>query len=445
VEGSAVVFGKALEYDFLAGWIKYNRMLRGVSQEALAYGICSTSHLSYFENGRKSLRSEIIEALLKKLKIDSITEVESMGLIRQSFHDLMLQIEGFDYEYAEVTYSRLLEHEPLIQTSPYSMEFTVYRLVYRILVERMSLAELSPSVQALDKVYGSLHRDLQYAYLLSTGKLIYDSGDHEEGLARLRNACGLKETPWIHYRLGVEYCNNHEPFKAIYYLEKALRAYESDGRYRNALSCHSFLGKCHMELGAFEKAEAHLKAVLAGSDYFHVEKNVFGIYTAFADLYLAMGRYEDSAEWSRQAMNHPDGANEAGSAAARWSRAAWNLPEQPVLGACLYVEACIRLGRTADCRTVFEKYLDEGYKDSRYYPYLSCLHTGIYHAGTTEFYREAAGTALPYYRGLGYLNIVNKLQWMLIEYLEKNRRYKEANRIYKELLQQSHVHINNRL
>src|SRR5690349_13076615 len=98
MESTIVVLGKELEYDFLSAWIKYTRIKNGYSQEALAHGICSISHLSYFENGKKRLRKEIIEALLKRLNIEKIDKLASIGLVRQKLNTMMNDIESFNYE-----------------------------------------------------------------------------------------------------------------------------------------------------------------------------------------------------------------------------------------------------------------------------------------------------------------------------------------------------------
>ena len=58
------VLGEELEYDFLSAWIKYTRM-----KNSLLHGTCSVSHLSYFKNGKKHLRKETIEILLRKLNV----------------------------------------------------------------------------------------------------------------------------------------------------------------------------------------------------------------------------------------------------------------------------------------------------------------------------------------------------------------------------------------
>jgi transcriptional regulator with XRE-family HTH domain len=174
------IFGNKFEYDFLSGWIKYNRIEAGISQEALAHGICSTSHLSYFENGKKKLRGELIEALLKKLKITAIIGVSDIGLIRQKLHKLMFQVEGFEYEAAEVTFTELLSLEPLLRTSPYNIEFNIYKPMYNIFVERKGYKELENSIDKLDRICANLDKEIIYikGYLvkpnIKIAKLAYD-------------------------------------------------------------------------------------------------------------------------------------------------------------------------------------------------------------------------------------------------------------------------------
>ena len=156
------IFDTKFEYDFLSGWIKYNRIIKGISQEALSHGICSPSHLSCFENGKKKLRRELIEALLLKLNIKSIIQINNIGLIRQKFHKLMFEIEGFDYESAELTYKEILELESLLRVSPYNIEYSIYTLMYKVLVERKSPKELRSSIELLDKIYITLNPNLKY-------------------------------------------------------------------------------------------------------------------------------------------------------------------------------------------------------------------------------------------------------------------------------------------
>lgn len=424
------IFGNEFEYDFLSGWVKYNRIEAGINQEALAHGICSTSHLSYFESGKKRLRSELIEALLKRLKITSIVGVNDIGLIRQKFHKLMQQMEGFEYEAADVTFTELLSLEPLLCISPYNIEFNIYKLMYNILVERRDYGELENSINALDRIYTSLNKEIQHLYLLITGKLFYDNLNHTEGISRLEKAYKLKDTPWINYRLGVAYCLNFEHLKSIVYLEKALNSYLMTGRYRNSLECHSFLGSSYTFLKMYDQAESHFKSVLKGSDYFTLNKNIFGIYTNLANLYFKMGRYEESISYCQLAMYPPNSPGTGN----QWLKAAWHANEQPMLAACIYVEVNKSLNNISKCKEIFDKYLTQTCENSVYYYYLYVLYLSIFHFDENLFYSEVTEIILPYYKNIGYLNIYNKIQLLLIKHLESKRKYKEANNVYRSLL-----------
>lgn len=424
------IFGNEFEYDFLSGWIKYNRIEAGICQEALAHGICSTSHLSYFENGKKRLRAELIEALLKKLKITSIVGVNDIGSIRQKFHRLMNQIESFEYEAAEASYNELIALEPLLCISPYNIEFNVYKLMYKILVERKSKEDLSPSIDTFDKIYSSLNEENKHLYMLVTGKFFYDNHTHSEGIDRLERAYKIKETPWINYRLGVAYCQNREPLKSIHFLEKALNSYSTTGRYRNSLECHSFLGSSYTALKMYDKAEFHYKSLFNGTDYFTLNKDVFGVYTNLANLYFNMGKYDESISYCLLAMDPP----EASKVDSRWLKAAWHASEQPVLAACIYIEIHKTLNNISKCKEIFNKFLTPSYENFLYYRYLYSLYLSIFHLEEEIFYTEVTNDILPFYKRKGFLNIQNKLQLMLIRHLELKRKYKEANNIYKELL-----------
>jgi tetratricopeptide (TPR) repeat protein len=407
------IFGKELEYDFLSGWIKYNRLQNEISQDALAYGICSISHLSYFENGKKTLRGEIIEALLKKLNIHQIEEFGNIGLIRQQFYNMMFQIETLNHEDAKIIYKELINVEDLISTSPYNIEYKIYQLMYNTFVECVSYNDLKQDIIALDKIYSSLNHELQYLYLFISGRIIYKYDDHNKGIERLTNAYKLKETPWINYNLGFSYCFNNEPLKGAYYLEKALESYEKNGRYINALWCHNYIGICYTELKIYEKAEKHFKAALTGAEHFNINKVLGHLYINLSWLYFCKEKYEESIVWTQKALE---------------------TDSDPLLPASNYVEACIQLNRIEECKEIFNKYLTSEYESSIYYNLLYFFYLSIFHLEDNIFYEEVTKKILPYYEGINYFNLCKPVKLKLIEHLEKKRKYKEANKIYKELV-----------
>lgn len=145
------VYGELIEYDFLSSWIKYLRMQNGLTQGALAYGICSSSHLCYFENGKKLLRGDIIEALLKKLGVENLNKVKNIGAIRLKLYSLVHEIELGNKVGAKKIYEELEKIQGFLQESLYSLEFKVYKLTYLLFIENCSYTDLHAYINILDK------------------------------------------------------------------------------------------------------------------------------------------------------------------------------------------------------------------------------------------------------------------------------------------------------
>jgi HTH-type transcriptional regulator, quorum sensing regulator NprR len=413
MEGSVLIFGREFELDFVSGWIKYNRLQRQYSLEALAHGICSTSHLSYFENGKKKLRGEIIEALLKKLNIHHIKELSDIGFIRQKFYNMMFQIETLNYEGAKLTYNELLGVKELIETSPYNIEYKIYELMYKTFVEELNYDSLETDIHNLDKIYSTLKKDLQHLYLFTSGKIIYQFKNHNEGIKRLEAAQKIKETPWTNYYLGYSCCFHNEYLKAVYLLEKSLESYEKSSRYINAIWCHNYLGICYSALNIYEKAHEHFKAALTGAEHFNIEKIYWHLYTNLSNLYLITENYKECIEVLELALR-TDG--------------------DPVVPAANYIEVCAKTNNLEKCKEIFNIYLTEEHKDSKYYYYLYFLYLGIFKFNDEIFYKDVTEKILPFYENMNYIEICRAVKVKLIEYLENKRKYKDANKIYKELI-----------
>jgi tetratricopeptide (TPR) repeat protein len=413
METTIMIMDLELEYDFLSAWIKYTRMKKGMSQEALSHGICSISHLSYFENGRKHLRKEIIEALLKRLKIGKINNLSNIGLIRQKLNSMMNDIEGYNYEGAKEIYTKLLEIEKIIKVSPYIIEFRIYELMYKFFTEDFSYDNLKEDINLLDKVSNSLNDNLKYLYLFVSGNIMYRHHLNEQGINRLMEAMTRKDTSWINFTLGRALCFNNDPAKGSYYLEKALDNYEKSGRYLNAVWCHNYLGVCYSYLRIFDVSLKHFNAALMSAKHFDMDKLFYVLYNNLSHLYLNKGDYEESIHWSSKAMETNN---------------------MEVLAAYNYVSACLKLNKRELCTDIFKTYLGDQFKTNEYYNaiYFQYLVTNYFQ--DEFFYHEVKFKILPYFENIKRGDICRDIKLKLIEYLESRRRYKDANKLYKELI-----------
>lgn len=420
MKGSCIIYGKNLEYDFISGWIKYMRIKNGISQKALSYGICSKSYLSFFENGKRTLSEDAIEALLKKFHITNLDEIENIGAIRQRLYELRLDIEDSNRKNAENIYKELCSMEDFINNSLYNIEFKVYKLYYLTFANVITYDEFKASMNILDKILPSLDDNLRYLYLLATAKCIYRFEDHKEGINRMLLAYNIHNTPFINFQLGFCYCFDNQSVKGTYYLNLALDSYDKYGRYINAVFCHNYLSICYMNLKIYDSCETHLKAALNGANYFNMNKVLTAIYINLSNYYYIIGNYKDSIKWSEKSMTFCHTYN----------------PEFELLAANNYVNAFIKEDHIdfIFIKDLIKKYLKDENKSSRYYNLLYFDYLKLFHFKEEIFYKEVTEVILPFYKKINYIQIYTNIELALIDYLENKRRYKEANKIYKEIL-----------
>lgn len=214
---------------------------------------------------------------------------------------------------------------------------------------------LKDYIKLLDKALLNSESNLKYIYLLTTGRCIFRDKDHIEGLARLLQAKGIMDTPWINYMVGFCYCFDNEPLKATYFLNNALDSYE--------------------------KSKFHLSAALNGATYFDMKSTLCGIYINLSDAYMCTKEYEKSMEYSRLAIKMCELYNE------RFT----------LLAVSNYIEAALKANIFDDIDKFFKKYLCIDYEDSIYYKYLNYLYLSYHHFSEEIFYTTITKDILPFY------------------------------------------------
>ena len=83
---------------------------------------------------------------------------------------------------------------------------------------------------------------------------------------------------------------------------------------------------------------------------------------------------------------------------------------------------------------MLEKYLHKDCHTKFSYSILYFLYLVVHHFDDDLFYNEIKYNLLPYFESIQRVDIIRDVKLKFIEYLEKNRKYKEANKLYKELL-----------
>jgi tetratricopeptide (TPR) repeat protein len=174
------------------------------------------------------------------------------------------------------------------------------------------------------------------------------------------------------------------------------------------------LGVCFSYLKIHDSSIKHFNAALMSAEVFHFDKLFIHLYTNLSHFYYEKGEYEVSIKWSQKAIS---------------------FDEDAFLASYNYIQACMKLNKTPECKEIFDRYLSDKYKNHKYYKVIYFQYLLINHFHEELFYNEVKNDILPYYEKVKRMDICKDIKLKLIEYLEDKRRYKEANKIYKDLLE----------
>lgn len=408
-----IINNNNIDMSLLATWIKYNRLKQDLTQNFVAYGICSVSHLSYFENGKRSLDENAIKSIFKKLDLDVNTLPNQMGPLRQNFYNLFHHILALDYESARIIYDQITSQEHLILKSPYIIEYKIYQLIYKVFVSNKSLNELKDTIEPLLKLEATLNDELKHILYFLVSKLFYKYDLPSKGIKYLRLAEKIKRTPYTDYHLGFMYGFENQPLKGVYHLEKALKSYETTGYYINAMWCNNYLGIFTNRLGDHNRAIKHFNSALNAAQFFNIDQIKHHVYMNLSHVYL-----------DKNPLRALDFCNNALA-----------LDFDPILAVINKVQALKKLNKFYDIKVIFEKYLIDSYNTSRYYLLLRYYFLLYNHHEEQIFETETKSIILPYYEDLHYIEVIRTLSLGLIEYYEVKHKYKKANLLYKKLNQ----------
>lgn len=401
--------------SFTGAYIKYLRLQNGYNQEYVSHGICSVSHLSYFENGKKRLHSDQISMILKKFGISEMKVPDDIVQIHTIMQNMLTHIEDYDDESARVEFDRLKAYEDVLKLSPYFFEYKVYSMIYLYFVMGRQIKDQADDLKMLDGIYTSFPENLRYWYLFISGVLYARcSGELRlEGIRRLGDAASIRRTTWLYFCTGVV-LSYSDKGQAIFDFEKALDNYETGGRYQNAIWCRSYLGCCYSELGMYDMAEKYLSAAFNSLQYISTEALLNFVYNNYANMYMRMGDYQKCHLWSARAMAHG---------------------KFRVIAAYNYIYSCIMLGEKEERNKTIEKYTTGKYRNDKHYLAIRFEYLWVNCFDDRQFYDEVKSTIIPYYEKMGKKDMLDDIYSVMIDYLENHRLYKEATLYYRKLLE----------
>ncbi len=397
----------------------YYRKLRGLTQEQLAYGICSIPHLSKIENGHETPSTEILEHLSNRLgitlgDITSIGETDSVDVELLNWYNAICRRdkkEAFRL-FTHLTKTIISIQDPVIQ-----IKYKIFVLGYYLLQCEFDKAD--PMIKGLQNLRKKLSPELAYYYYVFVGLYCYLKEDYAEALnvyeqaEKIWNDHKIND-PDIFYHLALTNMHLNRSFISIRYSELALELFNKNFDYVRSMQCQLLLGVNLTRISNFDQAEKHLihclqvserlsNPELLGTSY----RNLGYLYFKQSDDMKAIQYYKSSLELT---TNEADLAVTYYYLARSYTRLKDYDPAQE------WIERGIELTNRLDLKEL--------------HMHLQFLQYQIDHSYTTDLESILKEEIIPYFKKRKNWHYVAKYAEILADYYSSQYKYKHASQYY---------------
>ncbi len=242
--------------------IRYHRKQQGLTQEKLAEGICTKSHLSKIENNVVKPHQETANLLLKKLGL-SITEDETINVedINRKLYEWYEVIKSRDKNKAkeiEISINRDISKivDPIIL-----IQYQLFSLRYQLFFRNMN--ESNQLIVKLELVESNLSDIQKYYFYYFYGLYKYMQNDFIDSLEyyskaeKIDQQIHMNESELL-YLLSLVHSRLHRITLAIRYANLALDIFNFNMDYMQSIEAQSILSINYMRLEEYKKAKHHL-------------------------------------------------------------------------------------------------------------------------------------------------------------------------------------------
>jgi transcriptional regulator with XRE-family HTH domain len=270
--------------------IYYFRKLNGLTQEQLATGICSVSHLSKIENGHETPSSDILEHLCKRLDIsesdiNSEEDIKAISLLLDEWYTLIV---NRDKEAAIQKRAYLEEKFSHIQDPNLLLKYRLFTARHKLLL--YNIDESGTLLKGLDPYVKSFDTDLEFYYYLFLGLYTYISGDYVEALECYKiaesagDSLGMQD-PELYYQLALTNSQLQHISHSINYASKALDLFDRYCNYVRSIDCQILLGINNRKIGNYQQTEKYYLNALKVAKMFNNKDLISMIYHNLGTLY----------------------------------------------------------------------------------------------------------------------------------------------------------------
>jgi len=289
--------------------IYYFRKLKGLTQEQLAHGICSISHLSKIENGHETPSTDILEHLCKRLGISpcEVQSEEQTAYICKQLQDWYTLLTNRDKEESTGKYHELKELMNDLQEPRLILKFKILTVLYHLLLRNLTRA--AKLLKELEGFKRNFDTELSYYFNLIQGAYFYHKHSYWDSILQFKKAEKLwtelnSTDPEIYYYLAQANMRLHRTFYSIKYAELASSLFVENYNYVRNIDCQRILGINHTRNQHFEKAEKHLLHALELSNLINNPALKGDSYHNLGYLYYSKGEYSNGITYYKNSLEY---------------------------------------------------------------------------------------------------------------------------------------------
>ncbi|KPL58676.1 helix-turn-helix domain-containing protein [Rossellomorea vietnamensis] len=203
--------------------IKFHREESGLTQEQLAQGICSTTHLSKIERGITEYSSEITNLLAKRLGVDMAVErsrYESLQHTLAVWNDAIIMIRTHEIHQLKSE----IEQEPLRFLSDFFVQYHLLLARYHLFFDNPSKAK--EILNIIENKQDSLSPFEHNLFLHVRGIYYYSMRKFDCCIQALKQIDDEYPNAEYYFHLATAYHSIHSNTFAYYYGQRALQFFQ---------------------------------------------------------------------------------------------------------------------------------------------------------------------------------------------------------------------------
>ncbi|MCR8849768.1 helix-turn-helix domain-containing protein [Rossellomorea sp. SC111] len=292
--------------------IKFHREESGLTQEQLAQGICSTTHLSKIERGITEYSSEITDLLAKRLGVDMVAERSRYESLRHTltvWNDAIIMIRAHEIHQLKSE----IEQEPLRFLSDFFVQYHLLLARYHLFLDNPSKAKeiLNIFKNKQDSLSPYEHNLLQHV----RGIYYYSTRKFDCCIQALKQIDDEYPNAEYYFHLATAYHSIHSNTFAYYYGQRALQFFQKSLNILRVIDSEILI---LIQLNAkepfdMEQTKQQYDKLLRVCESVNSMERAHKIHNNLGFEYFRRKRYEESKESYEKALALTNGKTPASS------------------------------------------------------------------------------------------------------------------------------------